>query len=368
MTHTKRGTQILDNFLSLCGCSRSWTLDHYLNTSLKEIQQKVGNGRVISLVSGGIDSTAATFLCYKALSPENVCPIHIDTGLMRAEESLQVKNMLESGGMKNLIFVDASTKFLKALKGVIDPEAKRKIIGNLFIDILEEEIHKLDQSAKKTFICQGTLYTDLIESGKGCGQHAAVIKTHHNVSPPTVEKKRQQGLIIEPNAHLFKDEVRRLCEMLPIPHHLIWRHPFPGPGLAIRILGEVTQEKLETLRVADRIFIEELHKAEWYDKTWQAFAVLLPITSVGVMGDKRTEGEVIALRAVASTDGMTAEFSPLPFDLLSRVSTRIINEIPKKTASSTILPLNRPLPLNGFRRDKRDSRDRMDARNIYFGI
>ena len=329
VTHTEMGKQIIDNFLNVCGCNRTWTMNNYMQSVQEEIKQQVGNGRVVSLVSGGVDSTAATFLCYAALGSERVFPLHIDTGLMRAGESQQVRQLLESHGMHNLVFVDASKEFLKALKGVSDPETKRKIIGDLFIKILEKEISKLDEYEGKTFFCQGTLYTDLIESGKGCGQHAAVIKSHHNVNPPIVEKKRKQGLIIEPNARIFKDEVRRLCAALNIPHHLIWRHPFPGPGLAIRIIGEINEERLQVLRQADLIFLEEIHKAGLYEAIWQAFAVLIPVKTVGVMGDKRTEGNVIALRAVSSTDGMTAEFSHMPMELLGRIATRIINEVPQ---------------------------------------
>lgn len=258
---------------------------------------------------------------------EKVVPLHIDTGLMREGESSEVKMLLESHGMRNLILVDASEEFLSALGQFTDPEAKRKIIGELFIKILDREIEKLDDINEQTFFCQGTLYTDLIESGKGCGKNADVIKSHHNVNPPLVEKKRQQGLIIEPNARIFKDEVRRICKALTIPYELAGRHPFPGPGLAIRILGEVTKERLQTLRHADQIYIEEIRKAGLYDNIWQAFAILLPISTVGVMGDQRTTGNVIALRAVSSTDGMTADFSNLPMGLLSNISTRIINEV-----------------------------------------
>ena len=324
VTHTQNGKQILQNFLDLCMCEKSWTIENTIEIIKREIRQKVGDGRVVSLVSGGVDSTAATVLCFEALGDEKVYPLHIDTGLMREGESQQVIDILKQHGMHRIVFVDASQEFLQALQGVNDPETKRKIIGELFIKILEREIAKHDG---KTFFCQGTLYTDLIESGKGCGQHAAVIKSHHNVNPPIVEKKRKEGLIIEPNALIFKDEVRRVCEALNIPKELTWRHPFPGPGLAIRIMGEVTPERLHTLRQADKIYLEEIVNAELYDKIWQAFAVLIPITTVGVMGDKRTEGHVIALRAVTSEDGMTADFYTMPHDVLSRISTRIINEV-----------------------------------------
>ncbi len=328
VTHTEMGKEILHNFLRICKCSQNWTLDDYITSVKNEIRDQVGEGTVISLVSGGVDSTAATFLCFEALGPEKVIPLHIDTGLMRAGESEEVCALLRSHGMKNLDFVDATEEFLEALKGVDNPEEKRTIIGNLFIEILEREIAKLESSGLRTFLCQGTLYTDLIESGQGVGKHADVIKSHHNVNPPVVQRKREQGLIVEPNQKIFKDEVRKLCEQMGVPHSLAWRHPFPGPGLAIRILGDVTKERLETLRLADKIYLEEISKAGLYDEIWQAFACLLPVSTVGVMGDKRTVGQVVALRAVESVDGMTADFSPLPMELLSKVSTRIINEVP----------------------------------------
>jgi GMP synthase (glutamine-hydrolysing) len=328
VTHTENGFILLENFLSISGCSRNWSVSDYLESAIGEIRKKVGQGRVVSLVSGGVDSTAATFLCLKALGPQKVFPLHVDSGLMREGESREVKELLVRHGMEKLIVVDSAKNFLAALKGVTDPEQKRKIIGELFIAIFEEEITKLDRFEGETFLCQGTLYTDLIESGKGCGKHADVIKTHHNVGPPIVEKKRNQGLILEPNAPLFKDEVKKVCAALKIPEELINRHPFPGPGLAIRIMGEVTEEPLKTLRQADKIFIHEIRNAGLYPSIWQAFAVLIPVSTVGVMGDKRTTGHVIALRAVSSVEGMTADFSPVPLEILGRVATRITNEVP----------------------------------------
>lgn len=328
VTHTKNGSVFLKNFLDFCGCKRDWTMDHFLHVAEEEIRQKVGRERVVSLVSGGIDSTVSTFLCYRALGAEQIIPIHIDTGLMRAGESAEIVSLLRKEGMSKLILIDAQKRFLSALNNVVDPEEKRRIIGALFIQILEEEIARLEQTeGKKTFICQGTLYTDLIESGKGCGKHAVVIKTHHNVNPPIVEQKRKEGLIIEPNARIFKDEVRKAAAMMGIPSALIQRHPFPGPGLAIRILGAITQERLECLREADQIFLDEIRKANLYSAIWQAFVVLLPVSTVGVMGDQRTTGNAIALRAVSSIDGMTADFFPLPTELLGRIANRLINEV-----------------------------------------
>lgn len=329
VTHTQNGREILNNFLQICQCDQNWTLKDYIETAKQEIRGQVGDGTVISLVSGGVDSTAATLLCFEALGPEKVIPLHIDTGLMRSGESRQVCELLRSHGMRHLDFVDASKKFLAALKGVENPEEKRTIIGNLFIDLLEQEVAKIERGGVRAFLCQGTLYTDLIESGQGVGKHAEVIKSHHNVNPPVVQRKREQGLIVEPNSKIFKDEVRKLCEQMGVPRSLAWRHPFPGPGLAIRIIGEVTKEKLECLRSADAIFLDEVTKAGLYDEIWQAFACLLPVSTVGVMGDKRTVGQVVALRAVNSVDGMTADFSPLPMELLGKISTRIINEVPE---------------------------------------
>ncbi|CCB92124.1 GMP synthase [glutamine-hydrolyzing] [Waddlia chondrophila 2032/99] len=329
VTHTENGKEILHNFIQICQCKQTWSLKNHIESAKEEIRKQVGNGTVISLVSGGVDSTAATFLCFEALGSEKVIPLHIDTGLMRAGESKEVCALLRSHGMRHLDFVDASDEFLDALKGVENPEKKRTIIGNLFIEILEREIAKIENKGTRTFLCQGTLYTDLIESGQGVGKHADVIKTHHNVNPPVVQRKREQGLIVEPNNKIFKDEVRILCEQMGVPSSLAWRHPFPGPGLAIRILGEVTKSQLECLRAADAIYLEEIVKAGLYDEIWQAFACLLPVSTVGVMGDKRTIGQVIALRAVSSIDGMTADFFPLPMELLSKISTRIINEVPE---------------------------------------
>lgn len=301
-------------------------MHEYLETIKKRIQAQVGAHQVVSLISGGVDSTVATTACFAALGKERVIPLYVDTGLMRENETEEVERLLKNLGMDHLICIDAKEEFLTALKGITEPEEKRHRIGSLFIEILEREIAKLDHKGT-TYLCQGTLYTDLIESGKGCGKEAAVIKSHHNVNPPIIEAKRNAGLVVEPNNEIFKDEVRGLAKELGIPDEMTWRHPFPGPGLAIRILGEVTEERLEGLRKADAIYIEEIRKANLYREIWQAFAVLIPVKTIGVMGDARTEGNVIGLRAVGSSDGMTAHAYPMPHELLEKVSTRIINEV-----------------------------------------
>ena len=327
VTHSDHGQEILKNFLSLCHCEPSWTLDNYTEQMSREIKERVGDGKLVSLVSGGVDSTVATVLCQRALGPDKVHALYVDTGLMRKNETEQVKRILTEQGITQLTVVDASDAYFDALKGVEDPEEKRHRIGTLFIEIMQAEMHKLGLDHNDSFLCQGTLYTDLIESGKGCGKAAAVIKSHHNVNPPIVEEKRAKGLIVEPNREIFKDEVRRLGEHLGIPHHMVWRHPFPGPGLGVRILGEVTKEKADVLREADAIFLEELEKRDLYDQIWQAFAVLVPVMSVGVMGDERTEGWVVALRAVNSDDGMTASVFPFPYEDLNAIARRIVNEV-----------------------------------------
>ncbi|MCB1135505.1 MAG: glutamine-hydrolyzing GMP synthase [Chlamydiia bacterium] len=327
VAHTTRGRQILANFLELCDCQRSWTMENYIETLLTEIQTQVGKRKVISLVSGGVDSTVATCLCQQALGSDQVHALYIDTGLMRENETVEVKKMFADQGVTHLQVIHAADEFLTALSGVSEPETKRRIIGTKFIEIVNREMERLGLASDDTLFCQGTLYTDLIESGKGCGKQAAVIKTHHNVNPPIVEAKRAQGLIVEPNREIFKDEVRTLGELLHLPKHMVWRHPFPGPGLAIRILGAITPERLCMLRRADTIYLEEIRRAGLYDQIWQAFAVLLPVNTVGVMGDQRTEGHAVALRAVTSSDGMTADFFDFPHDVMRRISTRIINEV-----------------------------------------
>ncbi|MGD2169505.1 MAG: glutamine-hydrolyzing GMP synthase [Chlamydiota bacterium] len=326
VSHTENGSILLKNFLKCCQVQENWDVQNYIEAQVDWIKKKVKQQKVISLVSGGIDSMVSTLLCLKALGPEKVYSIHIDTGLMRSNESVQVIDTLKKCGFENLIFEDASKEFLSLLKGVKDPEEKRQKIGNLFMEILNRTLLSLNLS-EDTFICQGTLYTDLIESGHTKYKGAALIKSHHNVNCTYVEEKRKKGLILEPNRYIFKDEVRKIAAELSLQESIIDRHPFPGPGLAIRILGEVTERKLNILRQIDQIYLEEITKAGLYKNIWQAFAVLLPQKSVGVIGDQRTTGYIAALRAVDSIDGMTADFSKIDYTILSKLSTRIVNEV-----------------------------------------
>jgi GMP synthase (glutamine-hydrolysing) len=328
VTHTPRGTEILRNFLfDVCHCEATWTMAGYREQVLAEIRATVRNRRVCVLVSGGVDSTVTAALLASALPAEQVVAIHVDSGLMREGESADVVAFLREAGVSNLVFVDASERFLSRLAGVTDPERKRKLIGDTFIEVQQAEIARLGLDDADVFLAQGTLYTDLVESGQGVGKHAAVIKTHHNVGTPLVRAKREQGLLLEPNREIFKDEVRALGLALGLPEDLVYRHPFPGPGLAIRVLGEITPERLAVLRAADTVFLDEIRQAGLYRAIWQAFAVLLPVRSVGVQGDGRSYDHVVALRAVESVDGMTAEAFPFPWEVLRRVATRITNEV-----------------------------------------
>ena len=327
VTHTPHGRQILRNFVfSICGCKGDWSVADYLDEAIREVREMVGDRPVIVLVSGGVDSTVTAALLARALPPEQVFPIHVDSGLMRANESAQVAESLRGMGLANLHVVDAGELFLSRLAGVTDPEQKRRIIGDTFIEVQQQEVARLGIDEATAFLAQGTLYTDLIESG-ATGSQTATIKTHHNVGTPLVKAKRAAGLIVEPCRGIFKDEVRELGMLLGLSRELVMRHPFPGPGLGIRILGEVTTERLSILRAADLIYLEELRRADLYEAIWQAFAVLLPVNAVGVQGDGRTYGSVIALRAVDSVDGMTADFHPVPFEVLGRAAARIANEV-----------------------------------------
>ena len=318
--HTVEGKQILHNFLYLiAGVSGDWSPQSFISSQIEKIRQQVGDKRVLCALSGGVDSSVVAVLLHQAIGDQLTC-VFVDTGLLRANEAQEVETVFREHFHINLISVNASQLFLSKLRGVTDPEQKRKIIGNTFIDVFEAEAQK---SGPFDFLAQGTLYPDVIESVSFKGP-SETIKTHHNVGG-LPEKMNFQ--LIEPLRELFKDEVREVGRQLGLPEKIIGRHPFPGPGLAIRILGEVTEERLNILRQADAIYIHELRKAGLYDQIWQAFAVLLPVKSVGVMGDQRTYEYVLALRAVVSVDGMTADWFHFPFDFLAQVSNKIINQV-----------------------------------------
>ena len=326
VTHCEHGTDILKNFvIGICGAETGWDMDAYLKAEIEAVREQAREHDVLLLISGGVDSTVVGGLLLKALDPEKVHLMYIDTGMMRKNESAEVEAGLKKLGAENLYLIDASERFLTALAGVSEPEKKREIIGDLFIRVQEDEIKKRLQG--DYMLAQGTLYTDLIESGKGVGKKAQVIKSHHNVRSPLVEAKRDAGLIIEPLGKLYKDEVRELGRRIGISEEIIRRHPFPGPGLAVRILGDITQEKCDVLREADWIFINELKERGLYDKIWQAFAVLLPIRSVGVAGDLREYGNVLALRAITSSDGMTADVYPFDTKDILEISSLITNSV-----------------------------------------
>jgi GMP synthase (glutamine-hydrolysing) len=311
---------MLANFVhDICGCGESWTMEAFIEQAAREIREQVGAAEVVCGLSGGVDSSVAAALVHRAVGDQLTC-IFVDNGLLRRGEREEVERLFEGMLHFNLVTVRAEDRFQKALAGVVDPERKRRIIGHVFIEIFEEEADRLGQV---DYLVQGTLYPDVIESVSVKGP-SATIKTHHNVGGLP---ERMRLRLVEPLRELFKDEVREVGRRLALPEHLIGRHPFPGPGLAIRIVGEVTAERLDCLRSADLIVVDEIRKAGLYDELWQAFAVFLPVQSVGVMGDERTYDNAIALRCVTSVDAMTADWAQLPWEVLSRISSRIISEV-----------------------------------------
>ncbi len=319
VVHTEHGTAILRNFaFDVCGCRGDWTMAGFVEESIAKIRAAVGDGRVVCGLSGGVDSTVAAVLIHRAIGDRLTC-IFVDNGLLRLDEAAQVRTRFTRLGLP-LEFVDATDEFLSGLDGVTDPERKRKIIGGTFIDVFERRSQELGDFA---FLAQGTLYPDVIESVSVKGP-SATIKSHHNVGGLP---ERMRFKLIEPLRELFKDEVREVGKVLGLDDEFVWRQPFPGPGLAVRLLGPITRERLDLLRRADAIVSDEIRKAGWYRRVWQAFAVLLPVQTVGVMGDERTYESTAAIRAVESRDGMTADWARLPHELLATMSSRIVNEV-----------------------------------------
>jgi len=321
VVHTPRGKEIISNFVHrICGCGRDWTMRNYIEQAVEEIRAVVGKERVILGLSGGVDSSVAAALLHKAIGDQLTC-IFVNNGVLRAREAEVVQQVFGKNFHIKLQYEDATKVFMSRLKGVTDPERKRKIIGKTFIEVFEAATKR---AGKAKFLAQGTLYPDVIESVPIGGNPAALIKSHHNVGGLP---KRMKFQLVEPLKCLFKDEVRLLGAELGLPKEIVWRQPFPGPGLAVRILGEVTKDRCDILRNADTIVVEEMKSSGLYYKIWQSFAVLLPVRSVGVMGDERTYDYTIAIRAVESQDGMTADWVKLPYELLEKLASRIINEV-----------------------------------------
>ncbi len=321
VVHTPLGVEILRNFLSgVCGCAPTWEPGSFIEMAVAEIRSKVGDGRVLCALSGGVDSAVAATLVHRAVGDQLTC-VFVDNGLLRREEADRVIDVMSRQHHIRLVHVDASAQFLEALDGVVDPEEKRRRIGRTFIRVFEREARAIGDI---DFLAQGTLYPDVIESTSHDTVHAHKIKTHHNVGGLPDDLRFQ---LVEPLRYLFKDEVRQAGLALGLPDDLVWRQPFPGPGLAIRIIGEVTRERLETLRAADWVVIDEIKRSGLYRKVWQSFAILTPVSSVGVMGDYRTYANVVAVRIVESDDGMTADWTRVPYDVLATISRRIVNEV-----------------------------------------
>ena len=323
VTHTEKGSQIISNFLfKICGCLGRWTMQSFIKESIENIKKTVGKkDKVVLGLSGGVDSSVVALLIHRSIGRNLRC-IFIDNGLLRKDEPQQVKKVFRNMYHLNLDYVDRSKRFLIRLKGVSDPEEKRKLIGDEFVKVFEEEAAKVKKGVK--YLAQGTLYPDVIESISATGAPSSRIKSHHNVGGLPAHMKLK---LIEPLRELFKDEVRQIAKELNLPDQIIYRQPFPGPGLAIRIIGEITPQRLELLREVDRRVIEEIRNANLYEQVWQSFAILLPIKSVGVMGDERTYENVVCLRCVSSLDGMTADWAKLPYEVLEKISNRIINEV-----------------------------------------
>ncbi len=322
VAHTPEGKTILRNFVyRVCGSTGNWTMGNFVNENVAAIKDQVGKGKVINALSGGVDSAVVATLIHRAIGNQLTC-IFVNNGLLRREEVERTFNVFRLNLGMNITYADASERFLNRLSGVTDPETKRKVIGEEFIRVFEEEANKI---GKVDFLAQGTLYPDVIESASSATSAPAKIKTHHNVGGLPAKMTLN---LLEPLRSLFKDEVRQVGLALGLPEEMVWRQPFPGPGLAIRIIGEVTKEKLEILRGADWIVMNEIKKAKLYRQLWQSFAVLTDVKSVGVMGDYRTYGYLVAIRAVTSEDAMTADWARLPYDLLARISNRIVNEVP----------------------------------------